>query len=136
MRPLVLKRKSLDFLKCPVGVAPTDFEISAPRRTHMTKVAKTLIGLLFGLMLTALPVFGQGVETGSIAGTVKDATGAVISGATVAVKSLATGLERTATTGSIGQYQIQSLIPGNYRVTISSAKFETYRTTAEVTVGG
>ncbi len=102
----------------------------------MTKLAKAILVLLFGLLLTTIPLFGQGVETGTISGTVKDATGAVIAGATVAVKSLATGLERTATTGSIGQYQVQSLIPGNYQITISNAKFETYRTTAEVTVGG
>ena len=47
----------------------------------MTKLAKTLIGLLFGLLLTAIPVFGQ-AEAGAISGTVKDATGAVIAGAT------------------------------------------------------
>jgi hypothetical protein len=102
----------------------------------MTKSAKAILVLLFGLLLTTIPVFGQGVETGTISGTVKDATGAVIPGATVAVKSLATGAERTATTGSIGQYQVSSLTPGQYEVTIRSEKFESYRTTAEVTVGG
>ena len=101
----------------------------------MTKVAKAILVLLFGLLLTAIPVFGQ-AEAGAISGTVKDATGAVIAGATVVVKSLATGAERNATTGSIGQYQVPSLTPGNYQVTVTAAKFETYRTTAEVTVGG
>ncbi len=100
----------------------------------MTKIAKAFLVLLFGLLLTSIPVFGQ-AEAGSISGTVKDATGAVITGATVVVKNLATGVERTATTGGIGQYQIPSLTPGNYQVTISLAKFQTYRTSAEVTVG-
>jgi hypothetical protein len=98
--------------------------------------AKAFFSFLLGLLLTATPVFGQGVETGTISGTVKDATGAVIGGATVTVKSLATGVERTATTGSIGQYQVVGLTPANYQITITSEKFETYRTTAEVTVGG
>ena len=48
----------------------------------MTKLAKALIGLLFGLLLTAIPVFGQ-AEAGSISGTVKDPSGAVIPGATI-----------------------------------------------------
>ncbi len=98
--------------------------------------AKAFFSFLLGELLTATPVFGQGVETGTISGTVKDATGAVIGGATVTVKSLATGVERTATTGSIGQYQVVGLTPANYQITITSEKFETYRTTAEVTVGG
>jgi carboxypeptidase family protein len=116
------------------------FNSVKPPSTVFGQVASVVVkwppSFLLGLLLTAIPVFGQGVETGTISGTVKDATGAVIAGARVAVKSLATGIERTATTGGIGQYQVQSLTPGNYQVTVSSEKFETYRTTAEVTVGG
>lgn len=101
----------------------------------MVKVAKALIGVVLGLMLTVTPAFGQ-AESGSISGTVRDVTSAVIAGATVTTKSLATGAERTATTGSIGQFSIPALTPGNYQVTITSANFQTYRTTVEVTVGG
>jgi hypothetical protein len=101
----------------------------------MTKATKTLIGITLALLLAVAPVFGQS-EAGSISGTVKDASGAVIIGATVRTKSLATGAERTTTTGSIGQYQIPALPPGNYQVTVTSEKFQTFRTTAEVTVGG
>jgi hypothetical protein len=110
-------------------------KISYFRRALMVHATKVLLGLLFGLLLTAIPVFGQ-QEAGSISGTVKDATGAVIAGTTVKAKNLATGVERVVQTGSIGQYVIPSLTPGNYQVTITSEKFETYRTTVEVTVGG
>src|SRR5208282_925945 len=109
--------------------------ISASRRTLMTKATKTLIGISLALLLAVAPAFGQ-AEAGSISGTVKDASGAVIVGATVRTKSLATGAERTTTTGSIGQYKIPALPPGNYQVTVTSEKFQTFRTTAEVTVGG
>jgi hypothetical protein len=101
----------------------------------MVKVAKAVIGVVLGLLLTVTSAFGQ-AEAGSISGTVRDATSAVISGATVTAKSLATGAERTATTGIIGQYSILALTPGSYQVTIASAAFQTYRTTVEVTVGG
>ena len=57
--------------------------------------------------------FGQ-VEAGSIAGTVRDAAGAVIAGAQVTVKSESTGAERVTTTGSSGQYNLPGLTPGFY----------------------
>ena len=101
----------------------------------MTRQAKTLIGVLLGLLLTAIPVFGQ-AEDGSISGTVKDASGAVIAGMTVTAKSMATGAERSTTTGTLGQYTITALTPGNYQVVISGDKFQTSRTTTVVTVGG
>jgi len=101
----------------------------------MTKVAKTFINVLLGLFVTAIPVFVQ-VEDGSISGTVKDASGAVVARVTVRAKSMATGAERTTTTGTLGQYTITALTPGNYEVVISGEKFQTSRTTTVVTVGG
>lgn len=76
------------------------------------------------------------VDTGSIAGTVADSTGAVIPGANVTVKSVATGVERTVQSGSEGQYAVQGLTPGFYDVTVSSGNFATFTSRAEVTVGG
>lgn len=87
------------------------------------------------VLLTAAPLFGQ-LETGKIAGTVRDTSGAVIPGASVTAKSVATGAERSVKTGEIGQYQIPALTPGIYQVTVTVDKFKTFRTTVEVTVGG
>ena len=89
----------------------------------MIRTAKVLFSLVLGLMLTATLVFGQ-TETGSISGAVKDASGAVIAGATVKSKSIATGAERTVTTGTIGQYLIQNLNPGTYQVTVTGQNFK------------
>ena len=75
-------------------------------------------------------------EAGAISGSVKDASGAVVAGATVNAKSIANGTERTASTGVLGQYTIPALTPGTYAVTITSQTFKTYRTTVEVSVGG
>jgi hypothetical protein len=86
-------------------------------------------------LLAAAPAFGQ-AEAGSISGTVRDASGAVIPGATVTAKSVATGAERTVHSGSIGQYLIPALTPGNYQVTVTSSSFKAFQTTVEVTVGG
>jgi len=80
----------------------------------MTKLTKALIGILFGLLLTAIPVFGQ-VEAGSISGTVKDPSGAVISGAAITVKNLATGAERYSKTGPPAAIWFRPLRPDTTR---------------------
>jgi len=94
-----------------------------------------LVTLVFAVLGLSVAMLGQ-AESGLISGTVRDTTGAVMSGATVTVKSLGTGAERITKTGSIGQYQVPALTPGQYQVTISNDNFATYRTTTEVTVGG
>jgi hypothetical protein len=94
--------------------------------------------VIFGvlvLLLVAGTVSGQ-VDTGSISGVVHDASGAVVPGAQVVATNIATGVERTAASSSIGQFSLQGLPPGNYKVRVSSRGFETFETTVEITVGG
>ena len=83
----------------------------------------------------ASPAFGQ-AESGTISGTVRDSTGAVIPGATVTIKNAGTSMQRTTQAGSLGQYSIAGLPTGNYAVTVASGGFAPLTTTAEVTVGG
>jgi len=96
--------------------------------------------LFFGLALamaalSCQPAWSQ-AETGSITGVVTDSTGAVIPGATVTAKSLATGAVRTVQSGSTGRYLMQALIPAIYEVTVTSGSFQPFKSQAEVTVGG
>jgi Carboxypeptidase regulatory-like domain/TonB dependent receptor len=75
------------------------------------------------------------VNTGSLSGTVKDSSGSSVIGATITAASTATGTEYTGTSGDIGQYTIQSLNPGIYKITIASPNFKTFQTTVEIVVG-
>ena len=93
------------------------------------------VALLVAILATYQMGWSQG-ETGTISGTVKDSTGAIIAGAGVTAKSVATGAERTVQTGSIGQYLIPELIPGLYDITVTSGSFAPFTARAEVTVGG
>jgi hypothetical protein len=54
--------------------------------------------------------------TGQISGTVRDATGAIVPGATVTVSNDLTGLNRTATTDANGDFVFALLPPGTYAV--------------------
>src|SRR5271157_4662678 len=62
---------------------------------------------------------------GTVLGTVTDASGAVVSGATVKVRNVGTGLERTAQTSADGSYSVPELPIGTYTVTISQMGFQT-----------
>ena len=61
------------------------------------------------------PAFAQ-TNTGSIVGTVRDPSGAVISGAHVDVTNNATNVTMSFVTNAAGQYQALQLIPGVYSV--------------------
>ncbi len=64
-----------------------------------------------------------GGEAG-IQGTIVDATGAVIPGATVTATNTATGVTTTRTASSDGLYTISPILPGVYSVSVSANGFQ------------
>jgi len=100
----------------------------------MKQNSLTLVALLGVLLLSSVGLFGQ-AETGLISGTVTDSSNAVVPGATVTVVSTATGLTRTATTLSAGEYTITNLPVNTYALTIEHAGFQKYTRQVQVAVG-
>ena len=86
------------------------------------------------LLLFSVYAFGQ-TEAGQISGTVNDATGAVVSGAKVTVKSINTGFTREAVTNSSGLYTIPSLKADTYDVIVEATGFQRYTRRVVVAVG-
>ena len=86
-------------------------------------------------MLSAATAFAQ-VESGQIAGTVTDESGAVIPGATITVKNLASNAQRSAQSSQTGGYVVVGLEPGTYQVSVTSSQFKPFTSNVEVTVGG
>jgi len=70
----------------------------------------------------AIPLLAQTADT-AIVGTVSDTSGALISGATVTIRSPSTGIEKKAVTNSTGEYSVNYLPPGNYNVTVAANGF-------------
>ena len=93
----------------------------------MARKSPTLLFLAF--VVICVPCLGQTVDT-AIVGTVRDSTGASISGATLTVTSLATGIQKKAVTTASGEYSITYLIPGTYNVTIVASGFTSNQRTA------
>jgi len=75
------------------------------------------------------------VNTGSISGTVHDSSGAAIVGATITATNVATSEQHTTVSGNIGQYTLQGLLPGTYKLKVTNTSFKTLETSLEVTVG-
>lgn len=65
------------------------------------------------------------IATGSLAGTVSDASGGVISGAQVVAKDQASGTVYQTTTSSSGSYVFPSMRAGTYDLAITSSSFAT-----------
>ncbi len=88
---------------------------------------KARLVLVF-VLLAAVSLAAQTFR-GTILGTVTDPQGAVVGGAKVTVKNVATGLERTTETSADGSYSLPELPIGTYTVTITQAGFQTFVTT-------
>jgi hypothetical protein len=69
----------------------------------------------------------QTAVDGAIGGTVLDGTGAVVSGATVAVHNDATNAEQNAVTDASGYFRVIHLQPAAYDVTITAPGFDTFK---------
>lgn len=82
------------------------------------------VALLLASLATASVLRAQ-KDTGAIAGTVKDASGAVIAGAKVTVTDVDRGTEFTTTTDSNGEYVASPLKVGRYTVTVEKTNFKT-----------
>src|SRR5256714_1438373 len=98
-------------------------------------VITAVLAVVSVLYLTG-SVSAQVTASGSLSGTIKDKTGAVVSGATVTATNKGTGLMRSATTGDDGNYRIDLLPAGRYDVKVSAGNFAAAKSeNVEVLVG-
>ena len=104
-----------------------------PLRPAMRLVFFAMLMLIFGVFSS--PMFAQTtIATGSVAGTVTDANGAVVSGARVTVTG-STGQTIDVTSGANGTYSASLLIPGRYKVRVEAKGFKTAQLALTVQVG-
>ncbi len=80
--------------------------------------------LLFSALFLLTSLATSQLYTGSISGTVKDPSGAVIIGAKVTVVDTEKGFVFNAVTDSQGHYLVRQLPPGKYDVTAEAANFQ------------
>ncbi len=71
---------------------------------------------------------------GSIVGTVRDTSGAVVQDATVKVTNIGTNRVQSVRSDAVGQYSIPGLVPASYNVEVTKAGFKRFLS-VQVTVG-
>jgi len=77
------------------------------------------------VLLPAALALGQ-VTSGTISGSVKDPSGAVVANATVVATEADKGVTRTITTSATGDFVFANLPPGRYTITAESQGFKKY----------
>jgi hypothetical protein len=107
-----------------------------PRHIFSRFVCFALFTLCFAISGASI-VRGQAQSNAAdLRGFVRDPAGAVVTGATVTARNPAINIERTATTNDEGFYQLISLPPGTYEVTVEATNFRrSVIPTVQLTVG-
>lgn len=84
-----------------------------------------LAAFILTLLIVPAVVAQSQITTGTIQGTVEDATGALVPNANVEIKNNDTNSTRTLVTDENGRFVAAQLQPGNYRITVSKQGFNT-----------
>jgi hypothetical protein len=78
------------------------------------------------LAVCGLPMHGQTANTGAIAGTVSDPSGALVPRAALVINNQETGEKRYLATSAEGSFSVQFLTPGRYDLTVRASGFEPF----------
>ena len=88
-----------------------------------------VLARLFLLALVGILVFpalsDAQITRGAVSGTVRDATGAAVPGASVTVTNMDTNISRMAVTDAVGFFRVPALEPGRYQLKAELSGFST-----------
>jgi hypothetical protein len=99
--------------------------------TSTRRVIFAAIAICFSLCISNLWAQSAG-NSGTVSGTVTDATGAILPGATVSIENPVSGYSRTTTSDSAGHYQFTNLPLNPYHVVVSAKGFAPYTQDVDV----
>lgn len=88
----------------------------------MVRFLTALCVLVFLFAAIATTASAQ-TNKGSVKGTIRDQTGAIVQNATVVVTNVANNDERTVSAGDDGTFEVPALEPGTYKVTVKATSF-------------
>jgi len=97
--------------------------LANPKRK--TGSARFILGA--AMMLLLLPFASRGQDAGSLTGTVRDSSGAVVADAEVTATNAVVGVSRVTKTNGDGDYLAGALPPGIYDLTVTSKGFKTFQ---------
>ena len=108
------------------GATVREMGLSAERWRGCGVSALWQVCLLCGILMLAGKGLAQ-LSTASLSGAVRDSSGAVVPGAKVVLKNVATSVENTTTSNGAGAYFFVGITPGRYTVLTSASSFSDQR---------
>jgi hypothetical protein len=92
---------------------------------HAITKSAAVARLVFGAICILMPSLVQAQEfKGNIIGTIRDASGTSVAGATIKLTHIARGTTTTLTTDSEGRFEELYLLPGTYQVVVQAPGFK------------
>jgi hypothetical protein len=93
---------------------------------YATRILEAILHCLAATILGGALCFAQLSTTGTITGTVRDTSGAVVPGASVAIINQGTKVQRKTASNSDGSFAVPGLTIGTYSVTVTKQGFQTF----------
>jgi len=98
----------------------------------LTRGVISCILLTFILNVATLVASAQSGNAGAIRGTVTDPTGAVIPNAAVHLTNPRSGLDKTAASDALGQFEFSNITFDNYQITVKASGFASLRKAIDI----
>jgi len=92
-------------------------------QNHRTLAVQILGAVLVSLIAVASQICSAQTSTGSLRGEVQDRSGGRIAAATIVVEAKGSGLRREVKSDEHGEFRVNDLLPGPYRVMVNANGF-------------
>ena len=109
-------------------------KIAMKKQIRLSRILFPVVTALIVTTIIACPGYAQ--TDASLAGTVRDVTGAAIAGATIHIQSIETGKQRILQTDETGRFRTLALEVGQYDLTVDKPGFRGEHRTGLVLVVG
>jgi hypothetical protein len=130
------KITSRDSGEFSVGTRARRESVLRPSEKTLPGANRLAIGSILVVLVSCALLTAQNVVmTGSLGGRVTDPSGAVVPGASVVTRNLATGVEQSAETNRTGLYRFPVIMSGTYSITASLKGFRDVQALVQVRIG-
>src|SRR3984885_13533882 len=110
-------------VRCPISVM----------RKSSSRICACTLSILL-LIFVSVPISRAQNPNGSLRGEVQDAIAARVAGGRVVVRSNGSSMTREATANERGEFRMEGLLPGSYRVTVTAKGFAEATANVDVAV--
>jgi hypothetical protein len=97
--------------------------MKSPTYASLRILVSVVLGVAVCVGLSATAVAQAGNAAAALNGTVRDASGAVVPGATITLTNISTSIKQVTQSNSTGNYTLVNVSPGNYVASVSKGGF-------------